>query len=195
MTAAPTRPAGRLRARWAALALAAVLVLGGCRADRSANQPRPPGTPANLSWVLTVTERGDLAPDFSWKAPDGAAATFDGSRGTLTLVNFWATWCAPCRRELPDLVELSRQYAGRGFAVVGIATDRTSNAAELVTESMKKYGIPYQVLLSTQDLEDAFRNIRMMPTSFLVDREGRIVSTIIGSRTKAQFEELILQHL
>lgn len=152
----------------------------------------PAAMPSNVAEIASVTPRDDLAPDFAWKGADGSEISFDKTRGRVTLVNFWATWCAPCKKELPDLIELHKAYGDRGFAVVGVATDRTPDAAGLVAEFVQKYSIPYQILLSTQEMEDAFRNVRMMPTSFLVDRDGKILQTIVGIRTKAQLEELIL---
>jgi len=169
------------------LFLVLLLLVSGCGAPKPASAP-----PSNVSEVATVTARGELAPDFTWKAADGTGMSFDRARGKVTLVNFWATWCAPCKKELPDIVELSKTYAGRGFTVVGVATDRTPNANELVAEFVQKYSIPYQVLLSTQEMEDAFGSVRAMPTSFLVDSDGKIVKTIVGIRTRAQLEELIL---
>jgi thiol-disulfide isomerase/thioredoxin len=175
----------------AASALVAAALIGllpyGCGEKKPAA-----AMPSNISEVASVTPRGELAPDFAWRGADGSEMSFDKTRGKVTLVNFWATWCAPCKKELPDLIELHKAYGDRGFAVVGVATDRTPNAGELVSEFVQKYSIPYQVLLSTQEMEDAFRNVRMMPTSFLVDRDGKILQTIVGIRTKAQLEELIL---
>ncbi len=147
--------------------------------------------PANVAQVLVVTERGARAPDFTWKNPDGTEARFDESRGKVTLVNFWATWCAPCKKELPDLVELSRKYVDRGFRIIGVATDRTPNAVELVADFVREFSIPYQIVISSQEMEDAFNNVRMMPTSFLIDGEGNIIKTIVGIRTRAQLEEAI----
>ena len=152
----------------------------------------PADAPPNISEVTTVTPREGRVPDFAWKEAGGSDRSFDGTRGKLTLVNFWATWCGPCKKELPDLIALHKEYGARGFSVVGVATDRTPNAAELVSEFIKTYDIPYQILLSTQEMEDAFGNVRMMPTSFLVDADGNIVKTLVGIRTKEQLEELIL---
>ena len=174
------------RALAGSLVLLAGAFLPGCT-----EQKPSPALPPNVAQVLTVSGRDGLAPQFTWKDSDGKDVSFDETRGKVTLVNFWATWCAPCKKELPDLVELSRKYAGRGFKVMGVATDRTPNSAGLVSEFVQKYSIPYQILLSTQEIEDAFGNVRMMPTSFLVDGDGRIVRTIVGIRTRDQLEELI----
>lgn len=171
----------------AVILFAAAALFSGC-AGRQAASDLPP----NLARVLSVSDHADRAPEFSWEGPDGSAVSFDRERGSVTLVNFWATWCAPCKKELPDLVELSRAYADRGFRVIGVATDRTPNAETLVADFIRSYSIPYQNVLSTQELEDAFENVRAMPTSFLVDREGKIVQTIVGIRTRAQLEAIIL---
>jgi thiol-disulfide isomerase/thioredoxin len=161
-------------------------LLAGCGERQPAS-----GLPPNVAQVLTVSDRDGRAPDFTWKDSEGNDASFDRARGKVTLVNFWATWCAPCKKELPDLIELSKKYADRGFMVVGVATDRTPNSADLVSEFVKQYSIPYQILLSTQEIEDAFGNVRAMPTSFLVDSEGKIVHTIVGIRTREQLEALV----
>jgi thiol-disulfide isomerase/thioredoxin len=161
-------------------------LLAGCGERKQAA-----GLPPNVAQIVGVTDRPGRAPDFSWKKADGSDVSFDSARAKVTLVNFWATWCGPCKKELPDLVELSRKYSGRGFRVLGIATDRTPNAPELVSEFVGKYSIPYQVLLSTQEIEDAFGNVNMMPTSFLIDADGRVLRTMVGLRTRQQFEEAI----
>jgi len=147
--------------------------------------------PPNLAEVVSVTEREGFAPGFTWKGADGREIRFDDARGSVTLVNFWATWCGPCKAELPELVRISRKYADRGLRIIGVATDRVPNAASLVAEYIGRYGIPYQVVLSTQEVERAFGNVRQMPTSVLVDREGRIVDILIGMRSEADFEKAI----
>jgi len=168
------------------VAFLTTMILAGCAREKFSAD-----LPDNLAEVVGVTARDDLAPGFTWRGADGREVHFDDVRGSVTLVNFWATWCGPCKTELPELVGLSRRYADRGFRIIGVATDRTPNAASLVAEYMDRYGIPYQVVLSTQEVERAFGNIRQMPTSILIDSEGRIAGTMIGPRSKADFERAI----
>jgi len=151
----------------------------------------PPNLPPNIARLVSVSEREGMAPEFSWMGTDGKEVRFDDARGEVTLVNFWATWCSPCKKELPDLVELSGKYADRGFRVIGVATDRTPNAPSLVAEFVGKYSIPYQVVLSSGEMERAFGNVRQMPTSVIVGRDGRVVRTIIGIMSRTEFQKTI----
>lgn len=177
-------------ARMAAPLLAGlILLLAGCGGDRSGNLP------PNVSEVTQVTARDGKSPAFSWKGPDGSTVRFDEFRGKVTLVNFWATWCAPCKKELPDLIELHSKYADRGLKIIGISTDRTPNATQLVADFVTQHSIPYQVVMSTEEMETAFGNVRMMPTSFLIDADGNVIRSFVGIRTMAQFEEEITPHL
>lgn len=168
------------------IALIVVTLLPGC-----ARESLPDNLPGNIAEVVKVDAREGRAPGFTWRGTDGREVSFDEARGGVTLVNFWATWCGPCKVELPDLVRLSQKYSGRDFRIIGVATDRTPNAASLVSEYVGRYHIPYQVVLSTLEMERAFGNVRQMPTSLLIDREGRIVSTMIGMHSMADFEKAI----
>ena len=93
------------------------------------------------------------------------------------LVNFWATWCPPCRQETPDLVALQKRYGSRGFTVVGISMD--TNADEVVPDFVRKFKVNYPTLVPAPGsaLADA---IDSLPTSFLVDRNGRVANSFIG---------------
>ncbi len=139
---------------------------------------------ANVAEVFAITRRPDKVPNFSWKDGTGRTADFDSFHGKVTLINFWATWCGPCKRELPDLIALSQELAGMNIKILGVATDRVPNAMDLVGSFVKEQNIPYLNVLSNDDLEDAFGNPRAIPTSFLVDSNGKIVQTIVGMRSK-----------
>ncbi len=147
---------------------------------------------SNVAEVLSVTTRGEKVPNFSWKDNTNRTIDFDSFRGKVTLINFWATWCGPCKRELPDLVSLSKELEGRNIKILGIATDRTPNALELVSSFVQEQGIPYQNILSNDELEDAFGNPRAIPTSFLIDANGAIAQTFVGMRSKDFFRQALL---
>jgi thiol-disulfide isomerase/thioredoxin len=140
---------------------------------------------------MDVLSKEGAAPAFAWTDSSGKRVTFDEFRSKLTVVNFWATWCGPCKRELPDLVELSKELAPQGVTFLGISTDAGSGAPDKVAEFIGTYGIPYTVLLSNEELEEAFGNITGLPTTILVGPDGAILKTIVGARSKAQFLELI----
>jgi thiol-disulfide isomerase/thioredoxin len=160
-------------------------------------EPSPPqstvqGSTASLvSELSSVTVRAEKAPNFAWKDASGKVVDFDSFRGKATLVNFWATWCVPCKRELPDLVALSKEFSGKEVKILGISTDRGSNVVDEVSTFVREQGIPYQNLISNEEIEEAFGNIRMIPTSFLIDSQGKIVQTFVGGRSKEFFAQAI----
>jgi thiol-disulfide isomerase/thioredoxin len=178
--------------KWLFLLL--ILAVSGCtkkekpQAEESITQSGKTYIPE----VINVATRTGMVPSFSWKDGSGTQVNFDSIRGKVTLINFWATWCGPCKKELPDLIALSKELADRHVVILGISTDRvTSDVGPFVTE----HKIPYTVILSNEDLETAFGNIRVVPTSFLINSEGKIVTIIVGTRTKEQFREAILAAL
>jgi thiol-disulfide isomerase/thioredoxin len=121
-----------------------------------------------------------MMPAFSLPAIGGGDWRMAEQRGKVLLVNFWATWCPPCRRETPELVELHKRYAERGFSVVGITLD--DEPERVVPEFVQKYRVPYPVLTPTAGFEMAAR-IESLPTTYLVDRDGRIARTYVGAVT------------
>lgn len=102
-------------------------------------------------------------------------------RGKVVLVNFWATWCPPCRIETPALVDLHRKYADRGFTVAGVTMDE--EPAEAVPAFVKKYGIPYPILTPTAELS-LLNRVEAIPASVLIDKSGRVARTYIGLVTE-----------
>jgi thiol-disulfide isomerase/thioredoxin len=141
--------------------------------------------------LISVTARAPKAADFSWKDSTGATVTFDQFKGKVTLINFWATWCGPCKKELPDLISLSNELAPKGVKFLGVSVDRAPNVVELVRNFCAEHGITYQVLLSNDEMEAAFGNPRAIPTTVLVDANGNIAQTIVGLRTKEFYSQAI----
>ncbi len=174
-------------------ALAVLLIGSGCGKSNDQSQTQPPGSGVRplVADVFGVVRRDNKVPNFSWKDSTGKTVDFDSFRGKATLINFWATWCVPCKKELPDLVALSSELAGRDVKVLGISTDRGANVESDVGTFVRDHGIPYQVLISSEDLEEAFGNVRAIPTTFLIDADGNIVQTFIGARSKDIFAQAI----
>ncbi len=120
-------------------------------------------------------------------------------RGKVILLNFWATWCSPCKKEIPDLNELFKQYREAGLVVIGIALDQ--GGPEEVRKFLEKYQIEYINLMGNEAVLEAFQNIpglgsiQGIPTSFLIDRKGQICRRFVGYTEKAIFEEAIKQLL
>ena len=141
--------------------------------------------------VTGVTKRGDMVPNFTWNDASGKAVDFDSFRGKVTLLNFWATWCGPCKKEIPDLVALSNELSSTNVKIIGVATDRGPNALGTVQEYVDNHNISYLNVVANSDLEEAFGNIRMIPTSFLINAEGKIAQTIVGLRTKEFYRQAI----
>jgi len=133
------------------------------------------------------------APSFSGLTVDGRQFSSSSLKGKAYIVNFFATWCPPCRAEIPDMVAVQKAYASQGFTFVGIAVnEKVPN----VKSFMSRNGITYPVLMATPDLIRAFNGyidggISGIPTSFVVDASGMVTGVIVGPRSKSQFEQII----
>jgi thiol-disulfide isomerase/thioredoxin len=108
------------------------------------------------------------------------------------LIDFWATWCPPCRKGIPDLVELQNQYQGE-FVVIGISLDRET--VNDVVPFVKDYKINYPVVYGNEDVSNKFGGIRAIPTSFMIDKDGNIVDKHVGLVSKSVYENKIKEIL
>ena len=111
-------------------------------------------------------------------------------RGRPVLLNFWASWCAPCRIETPWLVALYRSYRARGVAFLGVSLDEAGERSA-VADFAKRMGMDYPVLLGTRDVADAYGGVRLMPQTFFVSRSGMVVNSTIGITSKADLDTAI----
>jgi len=109
---------------------------------------------------------------------DGAMVKASAYQGQAMLINFFATWCPPCRKEIPSLIQLQKEYGPKGFTVIGISTDQ--GGPGMVDKFAKKMEINYPVLMSDSETPSLFGGILGIPTSFLVNREGNVVKRYDG---------------
>jgi peroxiredoxin len=154
-----------------ALAATAVLILATCAACSSqADRPAEARKPAY---------------PFSLKDSNGQAVQLSDYRGKVVLLNFWATWCGPCKVEIPWFVEFERQYRDRGFAVLGISMDE--EGWDVVKPFLAGMNVNYRVLMGDEDVARAYGGVESLPTSFIIDREGRIAATHVGLVSKSAY--------
>jgi cytochrome c biogenesis protein CcmG/thiol:disulfide interchange protein DsbE len=114
-------------------------------------------------------------------------------KGKVVLLNFWATWCGPCKIEIPWFIEFEQKYKDRGFSVLGVSMDE--EGWEIVKPYIAKNKVNYRILLGTESVAQMYGNVESLPTTFIIDSEGRIASTHVGLVSRSDYENEILQLL
>jgi thiol-disulfide isomerase/thioredoxin len=140
---------------------------------------RPP------AWVQDLDEN---LPPVSFTTLDGREGSLDSLRGKVVLVNFWATWCPYCRHEMPAMQEFYRDYAGKGFEIVAFSLD---DDATKVQEFMRENGYTFPAVMATAEQRRAFGDVSRLPTSFVLDRQGKIRHKVHGQVHYGRMESLV----
>ena len=136
---------------------------------------------------LVGNVQGAKAPDFELPSLDGRKVKLSDYRGKAVLLNFWATWCPPCKIEMPWFVELQKQYGKDGLVVIGVAMD--DSEPQKISEFAHEMGLNYPVLLGTDQVSDDYGNVQYLPTTFYIDRDGKIINKAAGLFDRQQIED------
>jgi thiol-disulfide isomerase/thioredoxin len=159
-----------------ALVIAAGLVIAGVRYTHWIDRLRPGRSAVKVSLQFLVNPTAVKA--VSMRTLDGQTITSDSWRGKVTLVNFWATWCPPCRAEIPDLIALQEKYRDH-LQIIGISEDE--DGPEPVKRFAARYGINYPLVMVTPELLKVFSGVYALPTTFVLDRDMRIMQKHVGA--------------
>jgi peroxiredoxin len=144
------------------------------------------GPGANVSTVSLKPQDRRMAPDFQLIDSAGEQISLSQFRGRVVLVNFWATWCAPCRQEIPMLAELQRTYGRRGLVVLGLALD--DGGWSVVRPFAEAARINYPVMIADAEITDLFGGLKAVPMTFIIDRQGRISALHAGQCQRSEYE-------
>ena len=145
-------------------------------------------TPATVK-AASVKPAGErrAAPDFALKDADGKTVHLSEYRGKVVLLDFWATWCDPCRLEIPWFMDLERKNKDRGFEVLGVSMD--DEGWEVVKPFMKSVGMNYRVVIGNDETTQMYGGVDSLPSTFLIDRQGKIAAIHIGLASRKVFED------
>ena len=149
-------------------------------------------TPVKAASVKPDKDRKP-APDFALKDADGKVVKLSDYKGKVVLLDFWATWCGPCKIEIPWFMDIQRKVKDRGFEVLGVAMD--DEGWEIVKPFATKMGINYRLVIGNDMTAQAYGGVDALPTTFLIDRTGKIAAVHVGLSSKKEFEDGIEQLL
>lgn len=178
------------------LVAALILVLGVCTVTFMSTSTPATGSvlyKGKISFISDVKSSNDasVAPVFSWYDENGKAVSLKDYRGKIVFLNFWGTWCGPCRHELPDIVALEKQYKDK-VVFLGIALERdNNNVLDRLQSFTQQNHMEYEILVGSRDVANAYGGISGIPTTFIIDKKGKIVDTAVGMRDHDTFNTML----
>ena len=189
------------RLRWTGLAAAAVVVFVAVPVTRAFGARCLEACVSGVSQLwradeplagapkLTGFEVGSLAPDVAGTDESGQPVSLIARRGHVVVLNFWATWCGPCRAEIPVLNSLAQRYGSRGLDVIGVSLDR--DGWDAIKPFAGNLPINYDVVLGNDDVAASFGGVESLPATFVIDPDGVIIAKMAGAMHDGQYDALI----
>jgi peroxiredoxin len=166
-----------------AMVVSLMVLFGAERAGRSAAH----------HGATRASPESKVAPDFSLQSLDGKTVRLSDFRGKAVLLNFWATYCVPCRTEMPWFVEMQNQYAAEGLQVLGVAMDDASPSD--IGKFANNLGVNYPILVGEGSVGNAYGGLPFLPSTFYIGRDGKLVDKVFGLKTRNEIEEDIKKAL
>jgi len=133
------------------------------------------------------------APEFALKDADGKTVRLSDYKGKVVLLDFWATWCGPCKIEIPWLKEFQRKFRDRGFEIIGVSMD--DEGWQVVKPFVAEVGINYRIVIGDDSIAQLYGGVEALPTTFVIDRDGKIAAVHVGLTSKGEIEHGIEQVL
>jgi thiol-disulfide isomerase/thioredoxin len=184
---------------WIVIAILAVIVVAAHYADKAT---RLPHNTASASLSKGDAPEAKLAPDVTLKNLDGKDVSVAQFKGKVVLVNFWATWCEPCKVEIPWLIEMQQKYEAKGFTVLGVAMDDEGRSVVAPFVEKEHFDLDhgqsqmnYPIVIGNDDAADKFGGLLGYPTSLLIGRDGQILKRITGIINTDEISKIIESQL
>jgi peroxiredoxin len=170
-----------LRSGWFLAAVVVTLLTGFVNFERNVRNT------ARAESSMKAGKERKSAPDFELKDADGKTVRLSDYKGKVVLLDFWATWCGPCKIEIPWFIAFERKYKDQGFAVIGISMDE--EGWTVIKPFVADLAINYRILQGSDSTADLYGGVEALPTTFLIDRDGKIDETHVGLAGKDDFED------
>jgi cytochrome c biogenesis protein CcmG/thiol:disulfide interchange protein DsbE len=139
--------------------------------------------------AIELTDLSKTAPDFTLKNAAGKRLSLSDYKGKVVVLNFWATWCGPCKVEIPWFIEFQKKYAGQGFTVLGVSMDE--EGWNVVNPYASKMEINYPIVVGNEEVNMHYGGIEALPTTFVIDRHGKVAYVHAGLISKGEYEKEI----
>jgi thiol-disulfide isomerase/thioredoxin len=172
--------------------LGAAFLLGftacGPKKDKEAPAPKVSAAPEAAKSIAALPTLGP-APSWQLKDLNGNVVSSEQFKGKVVVVDFWATWCGPCRQEIPGYVELAKKYEKQGLVIVGVSLDQAG--PEVVKAFGQRYGVSYPLVMGDDEVQAKFGGMEAIPTTFLIDRTGNVRDKKVGVEPTEDYEKKI----